>query len=176
MKLLTLFILTLVAACDPYGFGFKHNPAYVLDTAFKAVSNLDEKSFLEVSGKEALCLYGNPEGITYLRERLNVDTTNVKINPYALYSKHHEAPEFVGYWSYYTERYMVEILDKRNNGLLIGAVVDCHYGTDGNRNDNLKNLPSKKYKRKECKLTKIIPKTFEALPITHRCQIFKIGL
>lgn len=49
-----LLILITVAGCDPYGFGFKKNPAYVLDEAFKAITNQDTETFLEMTGKEAL--------------------------------------------------------------------------------------------------------------------------
>ncbi len=41
----TILFLTLLQACDPYGFGFKNNPAYVLDKAFNSVQNLDTDSF-----------------------------------------------------------------------------------------------------------------------------------
>lgn len=177
MKILSLLILfTLITACDPHGFGYDHNPAWVLDTAFRAVGNSDQESFLEVSGKEALCLYGNADGISYLKQRLTFDVDQVKINHSIVESKHFKIPEFVGFWSYYTERYKVDVLDKRSGELLLVAIVDCNFGTASEKDEGLENLTPIKYKKKECKLIKVSSSKFEALPISARCEMFRIQL
>lgn len=174
MKILVLLSLTLlVIACDPYGFGFKKNPAFVLDQALKSIQNLDDVSFLEISGKEALCLYGNKQGIAYLHEKVTTDAQNVKL-------KHKEvgelqvlsSPEYTtGFWSYLRQRYIVEIQQKTDNQTLGTIVVDCNYGVDGEKKESyLKIRDPKKFKEKECRITKIIPTNFQPIAMSSRCQ------
>lgn len=175
-SLALILLLASFVACDPYGFGFKKNPAYVLDEAFKAVTNLDDESFLEVTGKEALCIYGNPKGITYLKEKVVLNSENIKINPNVLNSKHHKNPLFVGYWSYYSERYQIDIQDKATKKVLLKAIVDCEYGTENQKEDKFIGLRPKDYKKKECRLIKIIPTDFAALPLPKKCDLLKVDL
>lgn len=177
MKRCALFLLLLsTVACDPYGFGFKKNPAYVLDEAFKAISNLDSETFIEMSGKEALCVYGNQNGIQYLKEKVVLNPENVKLKPTMLETQHFTAPKFVGYWSYYHERYQIDINDKTNNELLLKAIIDCEYGTDGAKSAKLINLKPQKYKKKECRVIKVIPQKFPALPIPSKCDNLRVDL
>lgn len=176
MKVLRLIVLLNLVACDPYGFGFKKNPAYVLDEAMKAISNLDDKSFLEVTGKEALCIYGNEIGISYLKSRITFDPGNIKLVPTLLNSLHFTAPAYVGYWSYYHERYQVDITDKRSSEKVFKVIVDCEYGTDSVKNERLINLKKTKYKKKECRLVKVIPQSFPALPLAERCKKLEVSL
>jgi len=179
MKLFSfLIILGLFQACDPYGFGFKKNPAYILNKAFEAVMALDHEAFVEVSGKEALCLYGNPNGVNYLRNRLNIESEDIEIRPKLLanssqYTKH---PHFVGYWSYYQERYLIDIFDKDTKQDLIKVLVECHYGFEGEKSDKYQNLKLKKYKMKECRLIKVIPAKFSALPLREECRPLRVDL
>lgn len=177
MKSFGLFlILITLAGCDPYGFGFKKNPAYVLDEAFKAITNQDTETFLEMTGKEALCTYGSPEGIAYLKDRVTLSPENVKLKPTVLENRHYTNPKFVGYWSYYHERYQIDILDKITSEVLLKAIVDCEYGTEGEKSDKLINLKPKKYKKKECRVVKVIPQTFQELPMSTRCDTLRITL
>lgn len=179
MKILALVSLTFfVIACDPYGFGFKKNPAYVLDQALKAIQNMDDESFLEISGKEALCLYGNKEGIAYLHEKVRADVQNVQL-------KHKEvgelvtlsAPEYVGFWSYMRQRYIVEIQQKSDKASLGTLVVDCHYGAEGEKKPSYQRVRNpKKFKKKECQVTKIVPAGFQPLAVTERCQGLAVQL
>ncbi len=179
MKILAIFSFTLiVSSCDPYGFGFKKNPAYVLDQALKSIQNIDHESFLEVSGKEALCLYGNKEGINYLHEKVKVDVKNVQL-------KHKEvgelkvlpAPEYVGFWSYLRQRYVVEIQQKSDNVVLGTIIVDCNYGSPNEKKPSYERIRDpKKLKSKECLITKIIPTSFQPLQVTSRCQNLSVTL
>lgn len=173
-----IFLLTLVVACDPFGFGYKKNPAYVLDEAFKAVSNMDVESFVEVTGKEALCVYGNEKGLQYLRDNLmNIDHGNIKIVPKVLETRHLSTPVFTGnYWTYYQERYEVQIHDKINKTVLAETIVDCDFGNIGYQDDRLLNQPPVSYRKKECRAVKFIPKTFQSLPVSEKCGLFKIEL
>jgi hypothetical protein len=173
MKILALLALVFfVIACDPYGFGFKKNPTYVLDQALKAIQNMDHESFLEISGKEALCLYGNKDGITYLHDQVTADVQNLQL-------KHKEigklkvlgAPEYVGFWSYLRQRYVVEIQHKSDRTLLGTLVVDCNYGASGEKKSSYLNIRDpKKFSMKECRMTKIIPASFKPIQVTPRCK------
>ncbi len=179
MKLISFaFILALFQSCDPYGFGFKMNPAFVLNEAFQSVLSLDHESFLDISGKEALCLYGNPEGITYLRNNMHIESDSILIEPKLIEntSKYTKIPKFVGYWSYYQERYLINILDKSSKKELLEVVVECHYGFEGEKNKSYENLKLKKYKKKECRVIKLIPFEFKALPINKECTPLVVTL
>jgi hypothetical protein len=179
MKILALMTFAFfVIACDPYGFGFKNNPAFVLDEALKAIQNMDDVSFVEISGKEALCLYGNKNGIAYLHDKVKVDEQNVKL-------KHQEigelkvlsSPEYVGFWSYLRQRYVVEIQQKSDSATLGTLVVDCNYGMSDERKKSYNTIRNpKKFKMKECRITKIVPANFSPLPITERCSNLAVNL
>jgi hypothetical protein len=172
-----ILMFTLVVGCDPYGFGFKMNPAYVLMEAFEAIARLDEERFLEISGKEALCLYGNFQGLTYLKEQLQFRPKDIELKPKFLSSQPYKIPKFVGFWSYYHERYLVDIRDKSNADTPLTAVIDCDYGSEGQRdNKDLVGLNPKKYERKECKLIKIIFKSIIPLPLPKKCELLQVSL
>lgn len=179
MKLIGLILfLGLLQACDPYGFGFKHNPAFVLNEAFESVLSLDHEAFIAVSGKEALCVYGNAQGVTYLRDRMSIDPDKVEFRPKMVENsnKYTNNPLFVGYWSYYHEKYLVDIQDKQSKRELMSILVECHYGFDGEKSDSYQNLKLKKYKRKECRLIKLVPAQFEPLAIPAECDLLKVTL
>lgn len=171
-----LFIFASIVACDPYGFGFKKNPAYVLDEAFKAVSNLDVESFLEVTGREALCVYGNEKGLNYLKDNMELTPQHVELKPTVLENQHYNTPKFVGYWSYYNERYRIEVQDKVTGEVLLETIVDCDYGINGQKNDKYINMKPSKYKVKECQAIKFMPKKFKALPVSEKCNSLRIVL
>jgi hypothetical protein len=175
-----LILLGLFTACDPYGFGFKKNPAYVLDEAFQSVIAKDFDAFNLVSGKEALCLYGNANGIAYAQSNLNINGDKVEIKPKILsnFTKATPVPEYVGYWSYYRETYQVDILDKDTKEGLLRVVVECHYGFEGKKKDEYKEkMKLKKYKKRECRLVKIIETArFKTLPMTEECRPLEVKL
>lgn len=177
MKLLgILFILTTLAACDPYGFGFKHNPAYVLKEAVDAIKDLDEEKFIDATGKEALCIYANSAGLTYLRDRVVTDSSNVELKPKKLNSVYYKSPQFVDYWSYYNETYLVDIIEKSSKSTLLQVVFECDYGSDKDKHDKWLNLRPSKYKKKMCRLTKIVPKKVDSLPLPARCEFLKVNI
>lgn len=171
-----LIILFSVASCDPYGFGFKKNPAFVLDEAFKAIKNQDTETFLEMTGKEALCTYGSPEGLAYLKEHVTLSLENIKLKPTVLENRYFINPKFVGYWSYYHERYQIDIQDKITSEVLLKVIVDCEYGTVGEKSEKLINLKPKKYNMNECRVVKVVPKSFQELPVTQRCETLRVTL
>ncbi len=169
-------LIILVVACDPYGFGFKLNPATILGDAFEAIQTESKASFLRVSGKEAFCIYGNDEGMAYLKRHATINESDIKLNLKLLKETYFDIPEYVGYWSYFNQRYMMDVIDRKSEDVLIQVVVDCHYGMDGQKNANHRRLKREKYRRKECKLTKILPKSFEALKLPTKCNVLKVDL
>ncbi len=179
MKIMALLALTfIVIACDPYGFGFKKNPAFVLDQALKAIQNMDDQSFLEISGKEALCLYGNKAGITYLHDKVTADIQNIQLKHQAVGELQVlPAPEWVSFWSYLRQRYIVEIQQKSDKTVLGTLVVDCNYGGGNEKKPEFNRVRDpKKFKFKECRITKIIPATFAPLEMTSRCSSLIVTL
>lgn len=176
MKLIGIFfILALAAACDPYGFGYKLNPAYILQETFNAVKDLDEDKFVDATAKEALCIYANSAGLTYLRDRIVTDPKKVDLKPKKLSSTYYSSPRFVDYWSYYNETYLVDVIEKSNNTPVVQVVFECDYGVDKEKNDRWINLKPKQYKKKACKITKITPKRVEALPSPTKCEFLKVS-
>lgn len=175
-----LIVLGLFTACDPYGFGYEKNPAYVLDEAFQSVIAKDYDAFNEVAGKEALCLYGNASGMAFLLGNLRIDADKVDIKPKILsnFSKHSAIPSYVGYWSYYREIYQVDILDKATKAELLKVAVECHYGFEGEKKAGYKDqMKLKKYKKRECRLVKILPsKYFSVLPMNEECKQLAVTL
>lgn len=179
MKLLFLLItLSLIQACDPYGFGFKKNPAYIVNAAFESMLNLNTDAFVEVTGKEALCLYGNPDGLAYLKEHLNIDPNKLDLKPKLIEdsSRYTNNPHFVGYWSYYNEKYELDVSDKQSDQELLKVVVECHYGFDGDKSESYRNLKLSKYKKKECRMIKISPLHFEGIPVNQNCENLLVEL
>lgn len=170
----TLIILSLVVACDPYNFGFKRNPAYVLYSAFQAAEEKDVTKFLSVTGKEALCLYGNDQGVSFLQQTISVDPKNIDFKNSRLDSKYYKSPVYVGgYWSYYSERYKIEVMNKKTSEKIVTVAVDCDYGAE-DKDTKLINLSPKKFKKRECRLVKIDPA--QTLPMTERCLDLKVVL
>lgn len=170
MKYLLLFtILGTFLACDPYGFGFKNNPAHVLDVALTSIINQDADGFADVSAEEALCVYGNREAISYLHNKIQITSEDIKLS-WKSTDKYLEKPEFVGFWSYFNSRYLIDIKDKLEKETYAQVVVDCHYGTHGAKDVRFQNLETKKYPAKNCRIIKVIPLTFKALPIAEVCE------
>lgn len=181
MKLFGLLILLgLFTACDPYGFGFKMNPAYVLDEAFQSVMALDFDAFNKVSGKEALCLYGNANGMAHIRSNLSINKDKVEIKPKLIsnFTKATPVPEYVGYWSYYRETYQVDILDRDTKEELLRVAVECHYGFEGKKKAEYKEkMKLTKYKKRECQLVKVLPTAkFKVIPMNNECKLLEVKL
>jgi hypothetical protein len=168
------FMFFVILACDPLEKGYKKNPAYVLDQAFRAINNLDRLSFREVTSKEALCLYGNDQGLDYLKLNLDFNVKEINVIPKLLESRHYSSPLYVGYWSYYKERYSVEIYHKVRSDLIITSIVECDYGTEDQKNDRLINQKPGTYQKKECKIVKIIPESFPGLADQKKCNFLKV--
>lgn len=179
MKVIIILVLSIIAsACDPYGFGFKKNPAFILNEAFDSIISQDVDAFIEATGKEALCIYGNNDGLTYLKENLTLNVNDYEIKPQLIEnsSRYNKFPQFVGYWSYYSEKYLVDISDKVSKSELLKVVVECHFGFDGEKSDDYQNLELKKYKKKECKLIKIMPSKFDGMPLEQQCDVLSVKL
>lgn len=174
MKVFSLLLLCMtMIACDPHGFGFKNNPAYILDQALESIREGDETLFTKVTDREALCIYGNAAGMTYLRQNVTATSSSVDLS-WTVTESHFKLPEYVGFWSYYQSRYTIDVKDKKTDASLAEVTVDCHYGTKKDKDDELLDLTPARYPVKECRLIRITPKTFEALPLPSECEILKV--
>lgn len=173
---LLILLVGMIQACDPYGFGFKKNPAFVLNEAFEAILEENVDRFLDVSAKEALCVYGNQQGMSFLKEKFSLKPKHIQLSPAVLESRYFNNPLFVDFWAYYSERFLVEVKNKKNDEALVNVIVDCHYGTDGEKNDKYQNLKPNKYQIKSCEIVKIISDQLELLPIDGSCKQLKINL
>lgn len=177
MKLLMMISMLLgIVSCDPYNFGFKKNPAFVIEETFKSISNLDKTSFLELTSKEALCVYGNEEGIKYLKDNFKFNPEDISFLPSVLETKYFKIPNFVGYWSYYFERYEIDVKNKSTDEFLMRVIVDCNYGTENEKDQGLINLKPSKYEMKECRIVKFKPNQFSELPIPEKCGVLRLDL
>jgi hypothetical protein len=175
-RLISFLIFLCLAACDPYDLGFKKNPAYVLKEAMKAISNLDRESFLEVSAKEVLCIYANDRGLSFLKEKIDFSESEVNLVPKILSQKSYDKPVFVGYWSYYHERYEIDVQSKQSQQQILRTIIDCHYGFEGIKDQSMANLLPYQYKKKECRAIKLIPTKFVPLPLPQKCLKLKVDL
>ena len=169
-----LLSLLSVTSCDPYGFGYKMNPAYILDEAHKAIVNLDRLTFLEITGREALCVYANPEGMQHLKTHLS-GKLEIKSTPALHSSDFYDIPMYAGFWVYLSERYKISIVD-RVKKIEVQTVVDCYYGVEGSKDRKYIRQKPQKYKRKECRLIKITPVFFPALPLSKKCENLRVTL
>lgn len=177
MKSISIFsILLLLASCDPKGFGYKKNPGFVLDEALKAIQNEDIESFVDVTGQEALCLYANEAGLRYLKESINLQVSDIKFLPKVLETIHYKEPRFVNYWSYYHERYQVDLKNKTTNEAYLNAIIDCEFGVNDKKSPEYVNQNPQSYRMKECRIVKIIPYAFKSLPETKKCSSLKVLL
>jgi hypothetical protein len=175
MKLFRIVpLLFFIIACEPLEKGVRKNAAFILDEAFRAIHNLDKQSFRVVTAKEALCLYGNDRGLEYLKENLDFTLEEIDVIPKLKESRHFSSPLYVGYWSYYQERYEVGIYHRAKNQIIIEGIVDCDFGTPEQKNDRLINQKPSKYKKKECRIVKIVPKSFPGIPEQAKCSILKV--
>ncbi len=166
-----LFILLTIIGCDPYGFGYKKNPAFILSEAFKAVNDQDVKKFLEASGKEAYCLYGNTEGLAYLRDHMPYQFEDMEIEPKVLSERQNRIPKFVGFWSYYNERFLVNINEKKTQKNIMQVIIECDFGAENKDVSFAKEkFKIKKFPKRECRLLKILPQEFEPLPLPSKCS------
>jgi hypothetical protein len=162
-------------ACDPYNFGFEKNPITILDQLLKSTQNLDLETFIEATDKEALCVYGNEKALQYLKENIQITTDEVNLT-WKSKETYFKVPEYVGYWSYFTTRYLMVIKDKKSDQKLADVVMDCYYGSSEEKNASLLNLKPGRYPVKECKLVKFTPATFEGLPLPESCSSVKVDV
>jgi hypothetical protein len=174
-SLIILFLFSLVG-CDPHNFGFKNNPDFILDEVFKSVQNQDVVSFLEFTGKEAFCIYGNESGMAYLKSKTQVDPNNFMIDLGTPIKTSFTAPEYVNYWSYYRETFTVSVTDVKAKKLALEAIVECNWGTDGQRDPKNVHLKKSKFRNKSCRLVKLVPKAFEPMNLPEKCASLKVNL
>lgn len=173
-SLLSLALLTILTSCDPYDFGYKKNPAYVLHEVFKSIVRLDDLTFQEHSSLEAKCTYGNDKGLNYLNMNIPSHFDQIKLEYELLSSEYNIPPKFTGFWSYYTERYQINIYSRKKTQPFAKAIVDCQFGIDGHKDDRYLRQKPQSYELKECKLIKLVPVAFPELPLTEKCRHIRV--
>lgn len=167
------FLLVLIIACDPYDFGYQKNPAYVLDNVLKSITTNDAKSFSEVTAEEALCLYGNPAGLEYLQQNVKIKSSELELK-WKNVDAPLNVPVYVGFWSYFNSRFVIDINIKQSATAFAQAIVDCHFGINGPRDERYLNLRPGNYLVRECRLIKLIPESFSALAMSEKCLSVKV--
>ena len=70
---------------------------------------------------------------------------------------------------------MVGISHRTSGKKVLDVVVDCYYGSEGEKSERYLNLAPKKYRSKECRLTKVVPRSFESLDAS-KCGVLKVEL
>ncbi len=90
-------------------------------------------------------------------------------------AQYHEIPLYENFWVYLTERYQVAFAEK-GKPTQISVVVDCFYGVEGKKDKKNQNQKPSKYKRRECRLIKLLPVSFPALPVPRNCDLLKVSL
>ncbi len=173
-RLVLLITLFLVAACDPHGFGYKNNPVATLEKIHEAIERNDVDLFLTYTSREALCIYGKKEALEFLKDRFPVDA-KIKTKATKLNSTVLNTPKFVReFWSYYREEYEVEISQKKSEEVLAVVQVVCDFGREGDRRDDLINVKLDRYKKRECRVSKFTPVSFEGLPMPKVCETLRV--
>jgi hypothetical protein len=159
--LLALFIVVSASA-----FAGTDSPIEAAKDAIKAVHNLDERSFSEISRLEARCLFGDPDdgstdAIISLKERfpdLSAKSTFKSVN--AAPDEHFTNPKYLKFWSYLQQRFFVDI-STRDHKQNLRMVVDCHYGTEEDKDAKWVRQKAGKYPKKECKVVKVVTKVVD---------------
>lgn len=170
-----IFILSLVA-CMPDNYNFKENPVFILKEALDSIQKRDAEKFARISGKEALCLYGNDSNLQLITDNFTYSEQDLSLDHKVIFSQFNEPVKFVGFWSYKTDRHFFGISDKQTNQKIMDVVIDCEFGNEGEKLKGEKQKESKNYKIKQCRLIKITPVKFQGLSLSKKCESLKVNL
>ncbi|HLT22963.1 MAG TPA: hypothetical protein VKZ84_05955 [Bacteriovoracaceae bacterium] len=174
INLLPLIFIFMTLGCLPDNYNFKENPVFILKEALSSLERRDSEQFLRISGREALCLYGNDTGLQRLSDSFPYVEEDLALEHKVILSQYNQPAKFVGYWSYKTERHFFSIYQKQGNKHIMDVLIDCEFGNEGNKlkEEDYKN--EKKYKIKQCRLIKIIPSAFSSLSLPKKCEGLKV--
>lgn len=175
INLIPLIFIFSTLSCLPINYDFKENPVYILKEALESLEKRDSEQFLKISGKEALCLYGNDSGLSHLAENFPYSEHDLKLGHGLIYSQFNTPPKFVGHWSYKSERHLILVSD-RDDKKIMDVVVDCEFGNEGEKLKESDQKNERKYVIKKCRLTKIIPATFKTLGLPKKCESLKVHI
>lgn len=175
IKLIPFIFIFLTMACLPENYNFKENPVYILKEALDSLQKRDIEKFARVSGKEALCLYGNDSNLQTIADNFSYSEHDLKLDHKLISTQFNEPVKFVGFWSYKTDRHLFEISDKQNQRIM-DVIIDCEFGNEGEKLKGEKQKDPKNYKIKQCRLIKITPVKFKGLAVTKKCESLKVNL
>lgn len=175
INLIPLVFIFSLLGCLPDNYNFKENPVFILKEALGSLERRDAEKFLKISGKEALCLYGNDTGLQKLSDNFPYTEDDLKVDHKLVSSQYNEPVKFVGHWSYKTERHLFSISDKERTKKIMDVLIDCEFGNEGEKfkGDDQKN--DRKYKIKQCRLIKILPNTFASLVLPKKCESLRVA-
>lgn len=173
--LLSLIFVIFAVACLPDNYTFKENPIYILKEALNSLEKRDAEQFVRISGKEALCLYANDNGIQALSDNFPYTESDLSVKHQLLDAQFNEPVKFVGYWSYRTERHLFNISEKASGKKVMNVLIDCDFGNEGEKLKSEDQRNDKKYTIKKCRLVKVIPETFSGLQMPSKCESLRVN-
>ena len=175
IKLIPFIFIFLTVACLPDNYNFKENPVYILKEALDSLQKRDAEKFVKISGKEALCLYGNDSSLQTIADNFSYAEHDLKLEHKLISGQFNEPVKFVGFWSYKTDRHLFEISEKQGQRIM-DVIIDCEFGNEGEKLKAEQQKDPKYYKIKQCRLIKMNPIKFRGLAMTKKCESLKVTL
>lgn len=173
MRYALLIGVLALSACEVRDYGYKDNPFAILVNAHFAVRADDLSAFSKVFGREALCVWGSTTGMATIRDGLPSDIENLHSEIILSESHYLTYPRFVGYWSYFKQRYTAQLFDKNSRVQLAEAIIDCHFGVDGVKRESDRNQPMKYYPEKHCKVISFKAMSFRNVETPAECDMYQ---
>jgi hypothetical protein len=172
-KCLPLLILMVCTSCVYKDFGYKQNPLNVMVLAHKAIMKDDVDKLKTYLGGEAKCLYGNEEGLKVVKEQISKKLSKYRISLHKDSASFREEPRYIGYLSFYTEVYRLDIFEglKEGEKQIAEVKVVCDFGYQGTveqeeaTESNVQNMPIKK-----CKVHRVNGNLYDHIHYDEACR------
>ena len=164
-----LLMLMLLGSCTyaTLTYGYYWNPLTVLTLADEALKIDDENGWTEVLSEKALCGYGTKEGMANVRSTFKkVDESSMQ-EPVKVSSTYLQSPGYVGYYTYYQEKYVSKGLDASGK-LLLKVTILCNFGRTESSKKYL-NAPLSQYSTRSCSIIDI-KNSDKPLTIASYCE------
>lgn len=152
---LALLTLLLASSCEyaSLKYGYYWNPIKVLEEAHESLETNNLSQLTAVLTDKALCSYGSREGLNNLKGSLaKVDESSVQ-EPVLVSEKYLSKPQYVGYYSYFQQKYVSRALDKYGHTLFKVTIL-CNMGSP-DFSQKLVNAPFHQYETKSCSIVAI---------------------
>ncbi len=165
-------LLLVLSSCMEREFGYKNNPAFILQRAHQALRADDAPAALQLLSKHALCHWGNHAGLEALKRALPHNLRDVKPDIRLAEGKTLATPIFVGHWAYYKDVYAAQLVDDRSGTLIAELRIECHFGVSGARRDEDAKIPKLKMPEQHCKVAVLAARSFEEPKARKECAAF----